>query len=64
MNRLVSRLKDEIEHKQKMLHATAPTSWFGSNKYTEEKQKLWEEKEKLEIKELKDAIKCLETNGF
>ena len=64
MNRLVNKLKQDVEHKKSMLKVTAPTSWFKNDKYEKEKQKLWELKEALEIKELEDAINCLIENGF
>ena len=64
MNRLVDELKERVANKEKMLGTTAPTEWFKNERCEKDKQRLWEEKEKIEIRELDEAIKCLERNGF
>ena len=56
MNWLIERLNSEIEHRTEMLSTTPPTSFEGS-------QKTWDLKEKDAIDDLKKAVEILGTQN-
>jgi len=47
-----------------MLNTTAPSHWMEDIRSDKDRQMLWEEKEKIEIRELEESVNCLRRNGF
>jgi hypothetical protein len=62
--KLVNELDERIESKKRMLNTTAPSHWMEDIRSDKDRQMLWEEKEKIEIRELEESVNCLRRNGF
>lgn len=62
--KLVNELDERIDSKKRMLKSTAPSYWMEDIRSDKDRQMLWEEKEKIEIRELEESVNCLRRNGF
>jgi len=56
MREIINKLKREVEHKERMLGTTAPTQWLRKKT-----QKEWDKSQQYKIKQLRKAIRILES---
>jgi len=55
MKEIIDNLRNEVGHKKRMIGTTAPTRWLEHNT-----QKMWDKKEKEQVKMLYKAARILE----